>query len=207
MRRSARALERAALEREGEAAVRRGRTWRAWLSAAVGRAEVEDYAGARGAEEREGPAGGRGDERAGHRVGAAGVGRRRAGVAMARRRVCAGGAAVRWLSRALLVKDLDVARRQACEVAKRAQRRRRLRSGGCGRIRMGAVGFLLGVNILAGVWADARRVAVEMAPVRAGFGFCGGRRGECDMARDRQPARLVSTSACAREATGHARAG
>jgi hypothetical protein len=39
----------------------------------------EDRAGARGAEEREGPAAGRGDERAGHRVGAAGAGRRRAG--------------------------------------------------------------------------------------------------------------------------------
>jgi hypothetical protein len=47
----------------------------------------------------------------------------------------------------------------------------------------------------------------EMDPVRAGFGFRRGRGGECDMVQDRQPARLVSTSACAREATGHARAG
>jgi hypothetical protein len=39
-----------------------------------------------------------------------------------------------------------------------------------------------------------------MAPVRAGFGFCGGRGGECDMVQDRQPARLVSASACAQEA-------
>jgi hypothetical protein len=75
------------------------------------------------------------------------------------------------LDGALLVKDLEMARRRAYEVAKRAQHRRRLRSGGCGRIHTGAVGFLLGVNVLAGVRADARRVAVEMAPVRAGFDF------------------------------------
>jgi hypothetical protein len=84
---------------------------------------------------------------------------------------------MRRLSGALLVKDLEVARRRACEGAKRAQHRRRLRSAGCGRIRTGAVGFLLGVNVLAGV-----RVTVEMALVRAGFSSRGGRGGECDMA-------------------------
>jgi hypothetical protein len=89
---------------------------------------------------------------------------------------------MRRLGGALLVKDLEVARCRACEVAKRAQHRRRLRSGGCGQIRTGAVGFLLGVNVLAGVRAGARRVAVEMALVRAGFGSRGGRGGECDMA-------------------------
>jgi hypothetical protein len=36
------------------------------------------------------------------------------------RRVCAGGAAMRRLDGALLVKDLEVARRRACKVAKRA---------------------------------------------------------------------------------------
>jgi hypothetical protein len=101
-----------------------GRTCRAARpSAAVGRAE--DRAGARGAEEREGPAAERGDEHAGHRVGAAGVGRRRTDVVTAHRRVCVGGAAMRRLSVALLVKDLEVARRRACEVAKRAQHQRR----------------------------------------------------------------------------------
>jgi hypothetical protein len=48
---------------------------------------------------------------------------------------------------------------------------------------------------------------MKMAPVRAGFGFRGGRGVECDMVQDRQPARLVCASACAREAAGHARTG
>jgi hypothetical protein len=38
----------------------------------------------------------------------------------AHRRACVGGAAMRRLGGALLVKDLEVARRRACEVAKRA---------------------------------------------------------------------------------------
>jgi hypothetical protein len=92
-------------------------------------------------------------------------------------------------------------------VRRAAQHRRRLRSGGCGRIRTGAVGFLVGVNVLAGVRAGARRVAVEMDPVRAGFGSREDRGGECGMAQDQQPARLISASACACEATCHARAG
>jgi hypothetical protein len=70
-----------------------------------------------------------------------------------------------------------------------------------------AVGFLLGVNVLAGVRAGARRVAVEVALVRTGFGSHGDRGGECGTAQDRQPAQLVSASACACEATGHAQAG
>jgi hypothetical protein len=94
-----------------------GRTCRAaWPSAVVGQAE--NPAGARGAEEREGPAAERGDEHAGHCVGAAGVGHRRTDVVMAHRRACAGGAAMRRLGGALLVKNLEVAQRRACEVAK-----------------------------------------------------------------------------------------
>jgi hypothetical protein len=81
-----------------------------------------------------------------------------------------------------------------------------LQCGDCGRIRTVAVGFLLGINVLVGVRADARQVAVEMAPVRAGFIFREGRGGECDLAQDRQLARLVSASACVQETIGHARA-
>jgi hypothetical protein len=96
-----------------------GRTCRAARpSAVVGRAE--NRAGAHGVEEREGPAAERGSEHAGHRVGAAGVGRRRTDVVTAHRCVCAGGAAMWRLDGALLVKDLEVAWSRACKVAKRA---------------------------------------------------------------------------------------
>jgi hypothetical protein len=95
------------------------RTCRAARPSAVVR-RAENRAGARGAEEREGPAAERGGEHAGHCVGVAGVGRRRMDVVTAHRRACAGGAAMRQLEGALLVKDLEVAWRRAFEVAKRA---------------------------------------------------------------------------------------
>jgi hypothetical protein len=89
-----------------------GRTCRAARpSAVVGQAE--NRAGTCGAEEREGPTAERGGEHAGHRVGAAGVGLRRTDVVTVHRRACAGGAAIRRLEGALLVKDLEVARRRA----------------------------------------------------------------------------------------------
>jgi hypothetical protein len=68
----------------------------------------------------EGPMAERGGEHPGHRVGAVGVGRRRTDVVTAHRRACAGGATMQRLDGALHVKDLEVARHRACEVAKRA---------------------------------------------------------------------------------------